>query len=457
MRLATELVESGVNTVLDKWDLKEGDESTAFMEKMVSDETVTKVIIISDKVYAEKSNKRQGGAGTEAQIISKEIFSQEDQRKFVVAVTEKDEAENAFTPSYYTSRIFIDFTDESKYSASFEQMIRWIEGKPLNAKPKLGTLPAYITEKDTIIELTTGPQMRRAIESLRASHSHAYAATKEYLEVFSAEIGQFAFEDDYDRLSDEVLRNFASFIPYRDGWLEVLNAICNYSDDPRFGELLHQFFERIIPYSFSEHGFEIEADRDNIKFFAQEMLLHSVALFVKEKRWDLLNSIISTPYFYAGWGNRSDGSLGSFREFNSHLKLLYYRQEQLKKDRWLSPAGQLFKERSVGSGFTFDETVQADFILFIRSQLDNNDVYDRWFPTTLVYAGRHRRAFEVFERSRSTAYFEKMRPMLGNATKDQLLGVENFYKENPNYVPKWDFDRVDVSGLLGIENLCTLN
>ena len=34
--LATSLRESGVDVILDKWDLREGNDATAFMEKMVT-------------------------------------------------------------------------------------------------------------------------------------------------------------------------------------------------------------------------------------------------------------------------------------------------------------------------------------------------------------------------------------------------------------------------------------
>ena len=49
MNLATFLVENGVEVIYDKWDLKEGHDAIAFMEKMVSDPTVTKVVIVADK------------------------------------------------------------------------------------------------------------------------------------------------------------------------------------------------------------------------------------------------------------------------------------------------------------------------------------------------------------------------------------------------------------------------
>jgi TIR domain len=61
LQLATELRESGVDVILDKWDLKEGHDANAFMEKMVSDPSIQKVALICDKMYAEKTDGRRGG------------------------------------------------------------------------------------------------------------------------------------------------------------------------------------------------------------------------------------------------------------------------------------------------------------------------------------------------------------------------------------------------------------
>ena len=42
--LAKELTDSGVHVIFDKWDLREGYDSISFMEKMVSDPDIKKVI-----------------------------------------------------------------------------------------------------------------------------------------------------------------------------------------------------------------------------------------------------------------------------------------------------------------------------------------------------------------------------------------------------------------------------
>jgi hypothetical protein len=78
LKIATELCEFGVDVILDKWYLKEGHDANAFMEKMVTDPEIKKVILICEKTYAEKADKRSGGVGTESQIISAEIYAKQD-------------------------------------------------------------------------------------------------------------------------------------------------------------------------------------------------------------------------------------------------------------------------------------------------------------------------------------------------------------------------------------------
>ena len=73
LELANRLVSHGVDVVLDKWDLKEGNDKYEFMERCVNDSSITKVLIICDKAYAQKANDRTGGVGDETVIISSEV------------------------------------------------------------------------------------------------------------------------------------------------------------------------------------------------------------------------------------------------------------------------------------------------------------------------------------------------------------------------------------------------
>ena len=88
LNLAEKLMFDGVNVLLDQWDLKEGQDKYVFMEQMVTDPEVSKVLVISDKKYAIKADNRAGGVGTESQIISNEIYTKVKQEKFIPIVTE---------------------------------------------------------------------------------------------------------------------------------------------------------------------------------------------------------------------------------------------------------------------------------------------------------------------------------------------------------------------------------
>ena len=131
LNLATELREAGIDVIYDKWGLKEGHDAFAFMEKMVTDPEIKKVVIICDRVYAEKADGRSGGVGTETQIITPEIYGKENQDKFVAIVAERDENGNEYLPTYCKSRIYIDLSDTDLYATNFEQLLRWVYDKPL--------------------------------------------------------------------------------------------------------------------------------------------------------------------------------------------------------------------------------------------------------------------------------------------------------------------------------------
>ncbi|MGH7963417.1 MAG: SEFIR domain-containing protein, partial [Candidatus Binatia bacterium] len=108
--VATALRDAGVDVILDKWDLREGHDAHHFMEQMVVNPGVKKVAMICDRKYAEKANDRAGGVGTEAQIISAEIYAKTDQDKFVAVLSERDSEGKPFLPAYYKSRIYIDLS-----------------------------------------------------------------------------------------------------------------------------------------------------------------------------------------------------------------------------------------------------------------------------------------------------------------------------------------------------------
>ena len=84
--LASRMRHDGVDVKLDVWDLKEGQDKYVYMEQCVTNPDIDKVLILSDRVYAEKADKRKGGVGDETTIISAEVYGNAEQQKFIPVV-----------------------------------------------------------------------------------------------------------------------------------------------------------------------------------------------------------------------------------------------------------------------------------------------------------------------------------------------------------------------------------
>jgi len=61
------------------------------MEQMVHDDSIAKVLVICDRGYQAKADDRKGGVGTETQLISKEVYENTGQEKFIPIVREYDQ------------------------------------------------------------------------------------------------------------------------------------------------------------------------------------------------------------------------------------------------------------------------------------------------------------------------------------------------------------------------------
>jgi hypothetical protein len=114
--LATGLRENGIDVILDKWHLREGNDAIHFMEQMVTDPEIKKVIMICDRKYAAKADGREGGVGTETTILSKQVYENQSQDKFVAVLSERDPEGRAPLPTYYASNIYIDLSNPDNYA-----------------------------------------------------------------------------------------------------------------------------------------------------------------------------------------------------------------------------------------------------------------------------------------------------------------------------------------------------
>lgn len=162
--LATSLRSHGVDAVLDKWDLKPGQDKYTFMEAMVTDPAIQKVLMLCDRRYQEKADQRTGGVGTESQIISSEVYSKVKETKFIPLICEYDDDGQPCLPIFLKNRIYIDISDDVKYGSGLEELLRQIYEQPFHQKPRLGSAPSFLKPDGGLVQVRELTAALRAIQ-----------------------------------------------------------------------------------------------------------------------------------------------------------------------------------------------------------------------------------------------------------------------------------------------------
>lgn len=454
INLASSLRDSGVDVILDKWELKEGNDSVAFMEKMVTDPEIKKVALICDKLYAEKADGRQGGVGTETQIISKKVYEKSDQNKFVAIVTEKDKDGKVYLPTYYGSRIYIDLSESDKYSENYEKLLRWIFDKPLYIKPKLGEPPSFLDENK--IYLGINDKYRKAIDALQNGKHIAKGATFDYLDGINTNLENFRIEPKMDQLDDQIIKSINDFLPYRNEFIRIIESITKYENSLEYNEMLHNFFENMLKYyDRPEDVYQWnDVSFDNFRFIIHELFLYTVTILIKAGCIDTATYLLKEEYFSQKRANRHDeNSMTSYVCFREHMASLDYRNQKLGLRR-LSLRADMLKERSSSSGIRFYDLMQADFICYFRDEIVKNSSFKTWWPETLLYLGDFYGRFEIFAKSESTRYFNQIKTLLGIDKKEDLLPILNDFNQGKRQAPQWEFNEVNPGVLIGYDKLC---
>lgn len=453
--LATELVNSGVDVVLDKWDLREGHDSIAFMEKMATDPSISKVILVCDQVYASKADGRAGGVGTETQIISAEVYAKQSQDKFVAVIAEKNDAGKPYLPTYYKSRIYVDLSESDRYAENFEKLLRWIFDKPLYLKPEIGKPPSFIVEPDAPA-LGTSAFAKRVIEGVKADKGYTRGALDEYLLLFSEHLERFRISSDEGEMDDLIVKSIEDFTPSRNELIQIVTAFAQYTDPQTYVPRIHKFFESILPYlSRPPHINQwSETDFDNFKFIVHEMFLYTIAVLLRNEHIEAATYLLSQSYYVQGNSDYGKNATVSYTAFREYMKSLEIRNQRLKSNR-LSIRADLLEQRSKSSGVQFRHVMQSDFICFLRADLTHTDSYDRWWPETLLYATRHYGPFELFARSTSKTYLSRTLSLLGIPNLDQLKAKLDEYASDRKNLPRWQFESFSPSALVGFDQLGT--
>ncbi|EGB15410.1 SEFIR domain protein [Pseudodesulfovibrio mercurii] len=460
--LAERLVEMGVDVVLDKWDLVEGADVNKYMEQMRADANISKVLMLCDKAYAEKADSRKGGVGTETLIITPEIYGQTDpaskDQRYIPIIMERDEQGHACCPIFLSGRSYIDMSTPDLFEKGFEQLLRAIFNKPVFKKPELGKPPAYILSDEEITLGSTSKQ-RAAMTALQSGKANALGACRDYFDTVIENLERFRVEPEGDgELDDRLVRSIEMLEEPKNELVEFFATLIRYVPAQQAGETLRRFIERLYPFTqWPDDGRHqwVEIAADNYRFFLHELFLCAVAIALKEERFEVVPELVQDFYF-VGRLSSNEHPMKSYTRYRPYLGGLNdVRNARLELNRRSIHADMLKSRADMCPSLSFYHLMQADFFLYLHSYLHGREEGHLWYPISLLYIGYRSAPFEVFARSQSTAYFERMKVALGVESKVPLVELCGEFATGKIEPPKWGFESFSPAYLITIDALCT--
>ncbi|WP_162415865.1 toll/interleukin-1 receptor domain-containing protein [Cyclobacterium roseum] len=430
---ANRLRHDGIDVVLDKWDLKPGHDLHKFMESMVSDVAIKKVLIVCDKTYVDKANDRKGGVGTETVIITPGIYKKSDQEKFIPIVTEKDEEGKAILPVYLESRLYFDLSDESTFEINYEELLRNLFNRPSISKPALGNPPKYLFE-DAVNTFKTSFTVKRLDNQIDRHPERLNGLIQEFLDNVFDEISQFQILGSGQFRSDsgKALVNFVnSYTPIRDDFIKFFQKIIRSEIKFEF-DLIISFFEKMTLLLNSKgSGSHYAYQYEGFLIAIHEFFLYVVALALKYRSYGFLENLFSSLYFTKDRANyKNEGKNFTFFLSKSNEDLIQY-YEHIEQQRYPSPLGHLFTSRLVKE-VSKQELVEADLLCHYVAVLKGK----YWVPDLYIYFEQARSRevgkIEILYRMVSRKHFQKVKNIFGFSDIESFKQKLNELKTDTN-------------------------
>lgn len=459
INLGTRLMNDTVDVILDRWSLKEGHDIFSFMEEMVKSDDIFRVLIICDENYRNKADERTGGVGTETQIITPEIYSNQKQEKFIPIVVERDSDNKPYLPVYLSSRKYIDFSNEEYFENSYEELLRNILETPAIPKPKLGTTPPlYITE-NIVNDSEINSLLRTLDNQIKKHPDKINQYSSNFLELFSDKLWGFDINNVSNDLmvyGDQVYESLLNYKILRDDFISFLLAVTDVNTNFDVDELI-DFFGKKSSYLLTKEGdYGINSTQFEIyKIIFQELFIYTIAVCLKNKNYTLIADLLLSRYYVKDEYSRNQEAkrFTFLDEYNQNFE--NYLSRKYNK---ISGFGHYIIS-NLNEKITKEQIILADILCYIIGELYSKKSYgDIWFPRCYIY--KQSRGFVFFDKLESKRHFDKVKDIFGVNTATELVSLLVQYKSENEKKERFTFtsgfDSIPfVHELINLDNIAT--
>lgn len=423
LEFATYLMNNHVEVILDEWDSPEGIDLNHFMEENVRSEDIDFVLIISDKEYARKADERTGGVGTETQIISKRVYEDVNQTKFIPIVWQNDNNGKPYLPDYLSSRKYFDLTPKNRYSNS-KKVLRRLHNLPENPKPKLGDFPEELLETNKYY-----PTLKEYIETfdekVEKNPKSINFISRNFFKNFLKNLDDFKIKFETRNtleIANGLYKNIEEYTPLRDYYIEFIEKITQVHEfAPIDYDIIKELFENIYSkYTTPNIGQSyMREEFMNFDFILRELFLYTITISVENNDYELTSYLLNSPYFLNDKYNL-DKNHQTFLNLDRRGYIptdgyltKYCQEHNLNK---LTGMGHLLISR-IHKDYEVDDFVNSDILCCHISIINLHD-QDGWFPFTYIY--KETDYMSLYQKLISESHCEKVKCIFDIEYKHEL-------------------------------------
>lgn len=427
---ASQLVSDGIDVVLDKWDLTEGNDTYAFMEKCATDDSITNVLMLLDPVYAKRADEHAGGVGTETQIISAKLYKEVSQDKFIPVIMRRDDNNGICKPIYLQGRLHFDLSKPDEYDETYQRLVKTLYGEEIYNKPELGKKPNWV-------EKTTHITPKRMLDYNSLKGSQPGEVKHEQFVSFLADIKTRL--QVFATVNDETKLNGNEYIALYDDSEEIRNDYLFLLGNMHYVEGGHKCIAEFLEETRNLIDQPLANSSNIIKIRIHELFLYTMANYIKSKDYNTAGYTLGRTYLNHLQRGPGADSLG-FQMFYSGS----YHQQLEKAIRgrdsknYFTGVGQHWMETIANDFCTKEQFVLADLICYNYSIYGKDYNCDwKWFPITYVYDNEHNSSLGgIGKRLISKEFVQEVLPLFGFDSVERFVEkmhlVENNQKELKN-------------------------
>lgn len=428
LSFASELVKNGIDVLLDRWNLKEGNDKYSYMEKCVTDPSVTNVLLLLDENYTIKANSRTGGVGDETQIISPEIYGKVEQSKFLPIIFTKGTNGEVYKPAYLQSTLHIDLADTETYGESFKYLVKLLYGVEICQKPELGSKPLFVEEDNTIPVKT---QMKFQNIKKQSNTLMQANALSEAFETLKENIS--AYETSFSCEESVFFQTYLKKYQDTNDLLNDLRGLLNITFDVKnSGKVLGRFFED----TYNTCSLKQDANAEIREVLIHEMFITTIAMLLKNHKYTEIGYLLGHTYFIKSRYNNTAEACSFGKFYCTKFQNLDDAANLRDNKRYYTGTGAIWMERIAPEFCSQNDFSLADILCYNYAVLNRETVglELHWFPLTYIYGSNYSvnvlRGFCSYFISRER--LNEILPMFNIDENHFKERIKKFQEENEN-------------------------